>query len=207
MDIGASSIQGSLKISAVDEYGNNIKNAKERLTVFNDNEARNEDRFEKNVAQKVAEFELRHKEDILKVDKENKIKLTVCYPGPPVRVNDKVSGFLLSNFFYDNNRRKRFAKTINPDNIDKNLRNFIKDKKQFDVAIIDPPRKGSTPQALENIAKMTSKTIYYVSCNPQTLARDSEILQKNGFELKFVQGADMFAHSYHIETIAIFNRQ
>ena len=85
--------------------------------------------------------------------------------------------------------------------------NFIKNHKKFDIAIIDPPRKGSTKEALSDISKMTAKTIYYVSCNPQTLARDGEILKQHGFELSFVQGADMFAHSYHIETIAKFDRQ
>ena len=54
---------------------------------------------------------------------------------------------------------------------------------------------------------MTKKTIYYVSCNPQTLARDAKILKSLGFEIEFAQGADMFPHSYHIETIAKFNRQ
>ncbi|MBO5948584.1 23S rRNA (uracil(1939)-C(5))-methyltransferase RlmD [bacterium] len=89
----------------------------------------------------------------------------------------------------------------------KTFAQFIKDKKQFDIAIIDPPRKGSTEAGLNDLIKMTKKTIYYVSCNPQTLARDAKILKSLGFEIEFAQGADMFPHSYHIETIAKFNRQ
>lgn len=89
----------------------------------------------------------------------------------------------------------------------KTFAKFIKDKKQFDIAIIDPPRKGSTEAGLKDLVQMTRKTIYYVSCNPQTLARDAKILKALGFEIEFVQGADMFPHSYHIETIAKFNRQ
>ena len=89
----------------------------------------------------------------------------------------------------------------------KTFAKFIKDKKQFDIAIIDPPRKGSTVAGLKDLVQMTRKTIYYVSCNPQTLARDAKILKALGFEIEFVQGADMFPHSYHIETIAKFNRQ
>lgn len=84
---------------------------------------------------------------------------------------------------------------------------LIKNKKQFDITIIDPPRKGSTAEGLKNVCDLTKKTIYYVSCNPQTLARDAQILKQNGFEITFVQGADMFCHSYHIETIAKFDRQ
>ena len=92
------------------------------------------------------------------------------------------------------------------DDASKVFADFIKNKLNFDITIIDPPRKGATAEGLENICKLTSKTIYYVSCNPQTLARDAVILKQNGFELSFVQGADMFPHSYHIETIAKFDR-
>ena len=97
-------------------------------------------------------------------------------------------------------------KLIN-DDASKVFEDLIKNKNNFDISIIDPPRRGSTPEGLKNLCDLTSKTIYYISCNPQTLARDAEILKQNGFELSFVQGADMFPHSYHIETIAKFDRQ
>ena len=84
---------------------------------------------------------------------------------------------------------------------------FIKEKIKFDISIIDPPRKGSTKESLNDLSQLTRKTIYYISCNPQTLARDAQILKQKGFKISYVQGADMFPHSYHIETIVKFDRQ
>ncbi len=83
------------------------------------------------------------------------------------------------------------------------MEEFIKQKKTFANIIIDPPRKGSDPITLKNVASMTN-SIIYISCNPTTLKRDSEILIENGFKLKSIQGADMFPYTHHIETLAHF---
>lgn len=119
-DIGASSILGSLKISAIDEKTGEII-AKERLSVFDKGESRSEDKFESNVARRVADFEKTHKNEIEKHDKDNEVKLTVCYPGPSVKTGKNSTGFLVSNFFYDDNRQKRFNRPINTEAIDKNV--------------------------------------------------------------------------------------
>ncbi len=78
-------------------------------------------------------------------------------------------------------------------------------EKNFDAAILDPPRKGSDKEALEIISKLT-KSIVYVSCNPATLERDAKTLKELGFELKSIQGADMFPFTHHIESVAHFER-
>ncbi len=83
------------------------------------------------------------------------------------------------------------------------LKSTPKDKKIFDCAILDPPRKGSDKEALEIISKL-AKIIIYVSCNPATLARDAKILENLGFSLKSLQGADMFPFTHHIESVAYF---
>ena len=122
VDVGASSILGSLKICAIDENNNVI--AKERMTVFDEGERRSEDRFEDNVARKVADFEKRHKREIVAHDKDDEVKLTVCYPGPGVKTGKSNMGFLMSNFYYDQHRRERFVRPINPAIIDKGLRAY-----------------------------------------------------------------------------------
>ena len=121
VDVGASTINGSLKLCAIDENDNII--AKERTTVFEDKENRSEDKFEENLAKKIAVFEFLNKEKIEQADQDNEMKLTVCYPGAKVMHNGK-SGFRLSNFFYDNTRRHRFERPINPDNIDTYLKHL-----------------------------------------------------------------------------------
>ncbi len=74
---------------------------------------------------------------------------------------------------------------------------------ELDMVIIDPPRTGLHPKALEYIAKniQTSKIIY-ISCNPPTLARDMAFLQENGWKTKKIKPVDMFPHTPHIECIA-----
>lgn len=77
--------------------------------------------------------------------------------------------------------------------------------RKFNVTIIDPPRKGSTEKTLENILKLTSDKIIYVSCNPATLARDLKYLISKGAKVDSIQPFDMFCHTYHVETVAIID--
>ena len=78
--------------------------------------------------------------------------------------------------------------------------------RQFDVTVLDPPRKGCTTESLDYAIKLTKGKIIYVSCNPATLARDAKILYDLGFKLKSLQGADMFPFTHHIESIACFEK-
>ena len=71
---------------------------------------------------------------------------------------------------------------------------------QFDVVIMDPPRKGSTPEFLSAVKKIKPKRIVYISCEPSTLARDLEILN-DSYKIDVIQPIDMFPRSFHVETI------
>ena len=77
--------------------------------------------------------------------------------------------------------------------------------RQFHVTILDPPRKGCTPNSLDYALKLTSDKIIYVSCNPATLARDLKYLCECGAEVEYIQPFDMFPHTYHIENVAIID--
>ena len=83
---------------------------------------------------------------------------------------------------------------------------LIKNNIKFDVSIIDPPRKGCSVESISNLAALTSKYIIYISCNPATFARDLKILVNKGFMPEYVQPADMFPNTYHIETIALLKK-
>ena len=71
----------------------------------------------------------------------------------------------------------------------------------IDSVILDPPRKGCSPELLRNISALKPETIIYVSCNPATLARDLGILRQHGYEPDRVQLVDMFPQTSHIETV------
>lgn len=78
-------------------------------------------------------------------------------------------------------------------------------KKGYDVTILDPPRKGCTPESLDYALKLTKSKIVYVSCNPATLARDLKYLKEKGAEILSLKPFDMFCHTTHIETVAIID--
>lgn len=76
-----------------------------------------------------------------------------------------------------------------------------------DVVVIDPPRKGADEVTLSTILKMEPKRIVYVSCNPETLARDAKFLCESGeYCVKQVQPVDMFPHTAHVETVVLLSQ-
>jgi 23S rRNA (uracil1939-C5)-methyltransferase len=75
-----------------------------------------------------------------------------------------------------------------------------------DIVILDPPRSGLEPRAMEGLINSTPGKIIYVSCDPATLARDARILLSSGYTLKQVTPFDLFPQTFHIETISIFER-
>jgi 23S rRNA (uracil1939-C5)-methyltransferase len=76
----------------------------------------------------------------------------------------------------------------------------------FDIIILNPPRKGCSNKILENISKSTAKWIIYLSCNPSTLARDIKFLEGADFKLEEIKAFDMFPHTFHLETLALLTK-
>ena len=68
-------------------------------------------------------------------------------------------------------------------------------------AVIDPPRSGVAPRALEALIRMAPSKIVYISCDPSTLARDVRQLIASGYQLEQVIPFDLFPQTYHIETV------
>ena len=72
------------------------------------------------------------------------------------------------------------------------------------VVVLDPPRSGVHPKGLEQVVNLRPDRIVYVSCNPGTQARDAKLLALGGYQLIKVQPVDMFPHTDHVETVALF---
>ena len=75
-----------------------------------------------------------------------------------------------------------------------------------DVVVVDPPRKGLNPDAIQAIANMSPKRLVYVSCDPATLARDVALLKPHGYTLTQTEAADMFPRCAHVETVVLMSR-
>lgn len=81
-------------------------------------------------------------------------------------------------------------------------------RERIDVAIVDPPRAGCHPKALQALQSLAPRTIVYVSCDPSTLARDiASLCSTDRYRLVYTQPIDMFPQTYHIESIALLARK
>ena len=74
-----------------------------------------------------------------------------------------------------------------------------------DVVVVDPPRAGLSAKALRRIARLEPARIVYVSCNPTTLAGNAkELVGEHVYRLERARPVDMFPHTPHVETVALF---
>ncbi len=73
--------------------------------------------------------------------------------------------------------------------------------KKAHVVIMDPPRSGSTKEFMDSIAILEPEKVVYISCGPETLARDLKYLRTLGYEAKEAWGCDMFGWTEHVEVI------
>lgn len=76
-----------------------------------------------------------------------------------------------------------------------------------DVVFMDPPRAGSDKAFLSSLLLMAPRRVVYVSCNPETLARDVAMLTDGGYRVNRIQPVDMFPHTEHVETVVSLFRQ
>ena len=75
-----------------------------------------------------------------------------------------------------------------------------------DVVVLDPPRSGCQPRALESLIEMAPSRVAYVSCDAETLGRDLKILCQGGYRLDEVAPLDMFPQTHHVECVALLSR-
>lgn len=75
-----------------------------------------------------------------------------------------------------------------------------------DVVVLDPPRVGCHPDTLDALIRRTPRRVVYVSCDPESLARDLSILVQGGFRVESVEPVDMFPQTHHIECVATLYR-
>ena len=98
----------------------------------------------------------------------------------------------IKNVYFENDDATEFIEKIQNEKID--------------YVIMDPPRTGSTPKFLNTLVKLKPKGIIYVSCGPDTLARDLKYLLKD-YTISHISIVDMFCYTKHVETIVCLVRK
>ena len=78
---------------------------------------------------------------------------------------------------------------------------------QVDAVLMDPPRSGSSEEFLAAVARIAPRRVVYISCNPETLARDLHYLTGKGYKAQRAAAVDMFPFTGHVETIVLLQRE
>ena len=76
-----------------------------------------------------------------------------------------------------------------------------------DLIVLDPPRDGINPKALQKIINFGVDRMVYISCKPTSLARDLEMLQEQGYRVEKACAVDMFPGTVHVETVVLLSQQ
>jgi 23S rRNA (uracil1939-C5)-methyltransferase len=79
-------------------------------------------------------------------------------------------------------------------------------KDPVDLIVLDPPRAGAGERVIAGIVRLEPRRVVYVSCDPATFARDARRMTDAGYVLRIVQPVDLFPQTFHIETVALFER-
>lgn len=151
--------------------------------------------------------------NLLAAEKSDEVLDLFCGVGnftlPLARVCSQVTGIegdsVLVNMARENAQHNKINNTefITADLYDTPLDGSWLHRK-WDRILLDPPRSGAM-EVIERLPELKPKRIVYVSCNPATLARDADLLvNKHGFKLIAAGVMDMFPHTKHVESIAVF---
>lgn len=87
------------------------------------------------------------------------------------------------------------------------MENMSENGEHADVVFMDPPRTGSDKKFMSSVIKLNPSRIVYISCGPETLARDLEYLTKYGYDVRKIQPVDMFSFTDHCENICLLTKK
>ncbi|MDD9196134.1 23S rRNA (uracil(1939)-C(5))-methyltransferase RlmD [Aliivibrio sp. S3MY1] len=105
-----------------------------------------------------------------------------------------------------NGKRNKLSNvTFYQANLEESIDDQVWSSTKFTKILLDPARAGAAG-VMQTVAKLKPQTVVYVSCNPATLARDSQLLIQHGYKLTRLGMLDMFPHTGHLESMALFER-
>ena len=87
------------------------------------------------------------------------------------------------------------------------MRQMAAKGEKADVVFMDPPRAGSDETFMSSVVTLAPQKVVYISCNPETLARDLKYFSKHGYDPKVARPVDMFPYTVHVETVCLLSRE
>ncbi|MBL3699802.1 class I SAM-dependent RNA methyltransferase [Leucobacter luti] len=83
----------------------------------------------------------------------------------------------------------------------------VRDRLSRGTVVLDPPRSGAGGEITSQLTQLAPANIVYVACDPVALARDTKTLRDSGYELTGLRAFDIFPHTHHFESLAVFERE
>ena len=87
------------------------------------------------------------------------------------------------------------------------MRQMAQEGEKADLVFFDPPREGANREFLDALIRLSPRRVVYISCNPETQARDLAQLTSGGYRAERIQPVDLFPHTRHVETIVLLQRE
>ncbi len=97
--------------------------------------------------------------------------------------------------------------TVYTDDAGAFMEKLERDGAKVDVVFMDPPRQGSSEAFIKSLLLLKPRKVVYISCGPDTLARDLKLITKGGYRVKKAECYDMFPKTEHIETVCLLTRE
>ncbi|MBO4680119.1 MAG: 23S rRNA (uracil(1939)-C(5))-methyltransferase RlmD, partial [Lachnospiraceae bacterium] len=96
--------------------------------------------------------------------------------------------------------------TVYTDDAGAFMEKLAADNAKIDTVFMDPPRQGSSEAFIKSLLLLKPKKVVYISCGPDTLARDLKLLTRGGYKCKKAECFDMFPKTDHVETVALLSK-
>ena len=147
------------------------------------------------------------------LDKDNKLLDLFCGSGiSSIALNDDhIVGIEINKSAIEDAKQNALANNLKDYKfIAKNAKyidqKFIK-KEKIKAVTVDPPRAGLDKEIIKTLTKTKIENIIYISCNPQTLARDIKRFMDRGYKLEKIKAVDMFPQTMHVESVVLMSRE
>jgi len=124
------------------------------------------------------------------------------------RMKKVISIEISKSSYKDLVRNVKINEMMNVESVNADANKYLEEVENANLILLDPPRKGLEKEIFKNIKRISPEKIVYVSCNPQTMAKDIEIFYKDlNYDIEVLKPFDFFPQTHHIEVCSILKKR